>query len=123
MRRLFASMVIAGALALAIPIGGCSTVTAVYDSFTSTSPTQENAAAAAENLYTATVSLGTAYVKTGKATPEQLDRMEAVEKGAYAALLKVRAAVKAGDSVALAAAKAALDAYNSQMRSATGASP
>ena len=114
MKKLFLPIV------LALSLGGCAQLTAAYDALTSTSATAQNSAAAAENLYTATVDIMTAYVNSGKATQAQIAVLSKIEATAYAAVLAARQAVANNDGPALAAAEATLKTALTQMQAVTG---
>lgn len=102
-----------------LPLCGCTAIQGAYNTLTSTSATEQNSAAAAENLYTASVTLMTAYVKTGKATPGQISAMTTIEANAYQEVLAARQAVANKDSAALAVAEKALMQYENSMKAVT----
>lgn len=96
-------LALAGLLCISAPaLSGCG---AFQQSVTGPPGTSTiNSVAAAETAYTATAKLATAYLRSGKATPAQAQAIAQADRGAYAAIVAARNAVKAGNNPALAAA-------------------
>ncbi len=108
-------LLIAGALALALSAGGCTTVASgladVATSLSSSSPAQVQTyaeATAAADLATRTVDLAVNNVKFSKAT---LTELQALNDSLHDAWSKLKAANDAGQSLSFAAFNAALSAY------------
>lgn len=92
-------------LALAAPLGACTTdqASSAAVSITSTSNTQQHALAAAQSAYTLMAQAATVYVQNAHPSAEVKAQIGVYNEKIYAALVTARQANASGNSPALAA--------------------
>jgi len=116
--------VFALALALALPMSGCSLFTDLIGggavAASSTSVAQASTVKAAGDLFVLADKAGTAYFASGKATKAQAQTALAVEGQVYDALKAARTADAAGNSPGVAAA---LSLFNANYAKLAGLIP
>lgn len=107
------------ALALLPMAAACDLVTREAESATlnasHTSVAQASSVKAAGDLYAVATHAATAYLKSGRATPDQARQMVVIEMQVYDALLQARQADKDNNSPALGAALALFNANYSAL--------
>lgn len=112
--RIVRLALVAGIL-LATP--GCTAIAAwtagVAQNLSSSTPSQVTTYADAVVVVDAFTKTADAYVQTGKATPTQLDAIDAISDKVHDAFTKLKAANAAGQSLDFAALNAALALWSS----------